>query len=937
MSEALNKVLSRLQDMCEVNGGYRARCPAHDDHNPSLSITLRNGRILLHCFAGCSLESILDKLGLTVRDLSLDSEDGRGERPSAVYDYRDAEGRLVFQVCRFAPKNFRQRRPDGNGGWVWNLREVERVPYRLPELIDAVKRREQVFVVEGEKDCETLAALELKATTNPGGAGKWPKEFAKYFGGARVVILPDNDEAGRKHAQDVAARLHGAAASIKVVDLPDLPPKGDVSDWIQAGHTVDELLQLVEQAENQTSIQSENQTNFPGAGPDGFPYTDLGNAERFVRDHGEDVRFNGDAGKWLIWNGKRWEDDVKGHIYELAKRTIRKLYKYMPNLDKASCDVLLSHIKKSESETRIRAMLTLASKQPGIPVQASELDADQMLLNCLNGTLDLRTGKLRAHAREDLITKLVPVEYNPNADAPRWRRFLGEVFQSNEDLIAFVQRVVGYCLTGSTKEEVLFVLVGKGQNGKTKFVETLLHVLGDYADVAPFASFTTEKKDSASHELAGLIGKRFVSASEGEEGQVFSESVLKQVTGGDTITCRFLYHEYFSYRPAFKLMLSTNVVPHIRSQNRAMKRRIVVIPFRQTFYAPHEGKQPVQDSDLLPKLLAEKSGILAWAVEGCMDWKRGGLAIPQDVLAETDKLFESQDPLGEFLEECCELTLDGEVQTGRLWLRYLSWCEANGRKPAFKDVRGFARALVQRDGIEARKGTGGVRLLTGITLVDDTAIDSTSGVSGIKTPFSEKSLMKGEHETFFRKCPTNATNATFERETDSDDATDDDIPASNQPHKTAPTAETGDSQEPADFDPFAEEYDSIDTAAPPPNPPLRVTVRDETNPTVEWDITYHATGDRLAKADSTSANYDPFAEEPAGPDSLDNPDTSPQVAQSRDGPQDKLESQCEQCGQPVTLTPYEGKNEGWHYYECAHCGDCRTVQAPTETREPSRR
>jgi 5S rRNA maturation endonuclease (ribonuclease M5) len=221
-------------------------CPAHEDTTPSLSVNEQGGKILVKCHGGCGQDRVIS--ALKEKGLWPSNNGDRPQAPKprivATYDYCDPSGRLVFQVCRQKPKGFKQRRPDGRGGWVWNLTGVDRIPYRLPDVLKA----ESVFICEGEKDCDRLAALGLTATTNPQGAGKWRKEYNQHFQGRGVIILPDNDTPGKAHAQDVARNLHGVAASVKVVDLPDLQDKGDVSDWLKAGGTKETLLTLAEGA-----------------------------------------------------------------------------------------------------------------------------------------------------------------------------------------------------------------------------------------------------------------------------------------------------------------------------------------------------------------------------------------------------------------------------------------------------------------------------------------------------------------------------------------------------------------------------------------------------------------------------------------------------------------------------------------------------------------
>ncbi|BAF61058.1 MAG: AAA family ATPase [Pelotomaculum sp.] len=253
MSPTLRNVLSRLEGVKRCGSGWQAFCPSHDDRKPSLHVSKGgDGRVLVHCHAGCSVNDVCTAIGLEVKDLYPEPERKRNQAGSgeviATYDYKDANGKLLFQVCRTADKRFFQRRPDGKGGWINGLGNVKPVLYRLPELIQAVQRGETAFIPEGEKDVENLVRLGLTATTSPMGAGKWRDCYSDWLKGANCVILPDNDEPGRKHAQQVAQSLHGKAASIKVVELPGLPEKGDVSNWLAAGGTKEELLKLAAEA-----------------------------------------------------------------------------------------------------------------------------------------------------------------------------------------------------------------------------------------------------------------------------------------------------------------------------------------------------------------------------------------------------------------------------------------------------------------------------------------------------------------------------------------------------------------------------------------------------------------------------------------------------------------------------------------------------------------
>ncbi len=245
-------VVSRFKGVRRDGSGWRARCPAHDDRDPSLTITEGDKHpVVLNCKAGCKSEDVAAAVGLSLQDLCADGvrANGTGKPPVvAEYDYTDEDGTRLYQAVRYLPKDFRQRRPDGSGGWTWKLGDVRRVPYRLPELVEAVQAERLVFVVEGEKDVDRLRGLGFAATCNAGGAAKWSRELSEPLRGARVVILPDNDEPGRKHAMDVAEKLYGVASEVRVVELPDLPPKGDVSDFLDAGGTKEQLKKLVRAA-----------------------------------------------------------------------------------------------------------------------------------------------------------------------------------------------------------------------------------------------------------------------------------------------------------------------------------------------------------------------------------------------------------------------------------------------------------------------------------------------------------------------------------------------------------------------------------------------------------------------------------------------------------------------------------------------------------------
>ncbi len=404
----------------------------------------------------------------------------------------------------------------------------------------------------------------------------------------------------------------------------------------------------------------------------GHNLTDLGNAERFVADHGESVRYCYPWRRWLVWTGARWGRDEAGQVHRLAKKTVRGIYREAADAeDEDRRKALANHAKRSESETKIRAMVELAKSER--PVSPDELDADPMLLNTKSGTIDLRTGELREHRRETLITKLAPVEYDPDATAPTWEAFLERVLPG-EELRRFVRRAAGYSATGDTSEQCMFIHHGLGANGKSTFQEAVSAALGDYAMRTPTETLLVKRSGGVPNDVARLKGARFVTASETEEGRRLAESLVKDLTGQDTISARFMWAEWFDFKPTHALHLSTNHKPEIRGTDAAIWRRIRLIPWAVTI-PPVE-----QDKKLAEKLCGELPGVLAWIVRGCSEWMREGLRAPEEVRQATQAYRAEMDVLAAFLADCCQRDEDAEESAGVLWRAWKRWCEETGEQ-----------------------------------------------------------------------------------------------------------------------------------------------------------------------------------------------------------------------------------------------------------------
>lgn len=404
-----------------------------------------------------------------------------------------------------------------------------------------------------------------------------------------------------------------------------------------------------------------------------FHLTDMGNADRLVYQHGLDLKYVPDFRAWLSWDGTRWLFDADGEVVRRAKDTaLTIIEEARTEKDDSRRAALLKHASASQGEKRVRAMVSLA--QCELPLSSARLDGDEWLLNTQNGVIDLRAGELILPRRELYITKQISIQHDSSARCPLWIKFLNQIFDDDQELIGFVQRAVGYTLTGSTREQVLFFLHGTGANGKTVLLSVLLHLLGDYGTQARAETLMVNKfKDgsSASPDIARLRGTRLVSVSEVEEGQQFAESLVKQMTGGDLLTARYLYGKDFTFKPNFKIWLAGNHKPIIKGDDYAIWRRIRLIPFDVTI----PGDQ--QDRELVPKLIGEAPGILNWAIAGCQQWLRDGLQPPEVVNMATNEYRDEMDVMRMFINDRCVLGSDKHVAASTLYECFKQWSEEN--------------------------------------------------------------------------------------------------------------------------------------------------------------------------------------------------------------------------------------------------------------------
>ena len=524
--------------------------------------------------------------------------------------------------------------------------------------------------VDGDKLHRAVAEVASAALI----ARYWPdgsRHFATLALAGMLLRAGWTGKATTQFVLAVANAAHDEEAQSRLQDVVSTDQRLGEQKQVTGTPTLAELIgnDIVEKVCEWLELKRENDESSPHQ-------TDLGNARRLVVGHGKNLRFCHESGKWLVWNGEIWATDNSGIVDRLAKETVRTIYLEAGGAaNERDRGNLAKHALKSEAEARLRAMVNLAKTEPNISVTQAELDAGLWLLNCRNGTVDLRTGKLLPHNPDNLCTKQVPVAFDQRAKCPTWLAFLLRVMADNRGLVQFLQRAIGYSLTGATREQVLLFLYGTGANGKSTFIETCRKLLGDYAQQADFDTFVTKKNEGPRNDLARLVGARFVAAVEAAQGRQLAENVIKQVTGGDTITTRFLYREFFEYLPQFKLFLVANHKPRVVGTDEAIWRRIRLVPFTVTI--PREQR----DKQLLEKLQSELPGILAWAVRGCLKWQDDGLGEPVQVSEATEAYRRENDTLGDFIEEKCVIDPDESLEAGLLYETFTAWCKANGEEP----------------------------------------------------------------------------------------------------------------------------------------------------------------------------------------------------------------------------------------------------------------
>lgn len=701
----LTEFLSRLTVKNEEHDGWLAKCPGHDDSKPSLRITVSedSGKVLLKCRVGCDNPHIMASMGLTIKDLASMVDDTNGEHSTTSNDALPEESAIAelgdqlntwaldldtplgSDVLAYAAQRFGIEPEDARrlglgvtatlgGGprlvvpfrdltgrplgfqaralnnvaqvrWAGPL-NPEKASWTRIGFFPGTSGWEEVIITEGPGDALTAVSTGYDALAIRGaGLVDNPDTLdrvAEMLKGRTAIVAGDGDTAGKQFSAKLAEQLiaRGIATKIlPVADGEDLSSwrKNDPA-WFRQGfiHAVNALATI-------TTKQAKRQRW-------NYPFADIGGAQ-FLRDklnnEGKPLRFTDAAGFFQLENGvwvKRADGDVRTAAQFVGK-DLHDLYVAAIDDDPEFANNAWRYKQIVETSRGIDSIIKEVKSLPGIRAELEDFDRYPHLLAVRNGVVDLKTGRLLPHDPSLLLTRRIDLDFRSATPAPRWMQFLTEVFPDEPLMPAYMQRMIGYGITGETDEQVFIVNYGTGANGKSIFSDVTTSIFDAITTITPFSTFEARRGDGVPNDLAALAGARLVMAPEGNQGKLMDEALLKRVTGQDKITARFLRREFFEYRPQFLLFMATNYRPAFKGQDEGLWRRVKLIEWSR-YFKPEE-----RDHRLQEKLMAEAEGILAWAIAGAVAWYAGGLQEPASITAVTDEYRKRSDVLAEFLSE----------------------------------------------------------------------------------------------------------------------------------------------------------------------------------------------------------------------------------------------------------------------------------------------
>ncbi|UDL14643.1 DNA primase/helicase [Arthrobacter phage KeAlii] len=656
-----------------------------------------------------------DRFGVSrddVERLGLGYADDLGGGPRLVVPFRDRDG---------VPRGFQARALEKDAAVRWlGPKSPDGASWAKVGYFPGSAGFDEILITEGPGDALTSSCALGFDTLGIRGAGLAANlsvinDLVAMIGGRPVVIAGDGDPSGRRFTAQLAEALVGHEIPVKVLDLPD---GKDLTDWR------DEDPAKFYAAAHRAIAKAEPVKSRTAAllawDEERYSLTDLGGA-RYLRDYieslGSGVRYTEEMGFFLLEEGIWRKDEKQGvrthaqSVADLVRNLAREASSAVSGQedegisqrDKKRAARLNRYAAHVQTSRGIDAMLRELQAVHGVPASVSDFDQHPDLLACRNGVVDLRTGELRPHDPALLLTRKVDLDYDPNVRAPRWEAFLEEVFPAYPELPRYMQRLVGYGITGHTREQCFAVLWGTGANGKSVYTDTLTEVFREITTTTPFSTFEDRASGGIPNDLAALKGARLVMAAEGEQGRPMAESVLKRVTGRDLIAARFMRKEFFEFRPTFLLNLATNFKPSFKGQDEGLWRRVKLIPWER-YFAPHE-----RDHMLGDKLLAEAQGILTWAVEGAITWYKTGLQDPGVIKNSTKEYRETSDALagflpGVFVPDNQAGRVDGKV----LFEAYLQWADEENLPGKERWTRRTFFGALEERGLVKRKTNKGI-------------------------------------------------------------------------------------------------------------------------------------------------------------------------------------------------------------------------------------
>lgn len=727
----LQEIMQHFQNVKQVGENqYSANCPACGDTKRHLYISERDGKILLDCKKGCTFNEIVQASGLKKADFFPPKSQKTAWMKLREHIYTDTEGNPLARKTLYDKGNGSKTavwERYENGTYIKKLNGLKVPPYRVHNL----KEGKTVVIAEGEKDVETLERMGIRASCSPNGAGgrtSWVKGHNEYFRGKSVIILMDNDEPGREHGKVTAESLCGIAESVRLIGsetiYPQLKEKGDISDIVEVAGLDEAKRMLIEtvkaselytkpaplfpepeytEAERKSYIvnkclkhNEELISRLGSLDPLNYHHSDRGSSDLFADMFRDEVRYNTTAKEWYFYDGIVWKIDTGGMVvHAKAKQLFDALMIYAGSIEDEQTQKLYREYygkfgSKNKRDTLIKDAADCCY------ISSEELDKNPNLFNCQNGTFELDTMKFRPHNSEDYITKISNVVYDEKAVSEDWIKFIYEVLPCDREKVRYLQKAIGYSLSGQCSLETCFILYGATtRNGKSTLVSTVSYMLGDsngYARAAqPEVLAVRKNKDSrnASEDIARLAGCRFLNVSEPPQSMAFDAALLKTLTGRDTITARFLFQSSFEYVPQFTLFINTNYLPKVLDETLFTSNRINVIEFNRHF-TPDE-----QDINLKDRLRTEQniSGLFNWCIEGLKLFRQEGLKPPMSVGIATRQYAQQSDKIGNFIDECLEEEQGSACTAKDAYEVYKKWCAecgyfSEGKQKFFELLRG---------------------------------------------------------------------------------------------------------------------------------------------------------------------------------------------------------------------------------------------------------